>query len=172
VFIVDKDNAPEAKGPSADARQRAPRGAEPEPSRPVQHPRKAGWDASGAAPRRDRPGRIRSSTHAATGRGPAADSGRLLCGKQADGPTDGHILCPRSVRPSGAHPAGLASDHLAGPRNPPQTPSLPCGVCFAGCFEAAQLIPERARSPSSLRILWVDRVFRPMAVSERRASAT
>jgi len=79
------------------------------------------------------PAGTRQEQHpAATGWEPAADSGRLVCGKKPDGPTEGHILCPRSVRPSGAHPAGLASDHRAGPRNPPQAPSLPGGV-LRGC---------------------------------------
>jgi len=52
--------------------------------------------------------------------------------RNSTGRPKGASLRPRSVRPSGAHPAGLASDHLAGPRNPPQAPSLLGGV-LRGC---------------------------------------
>ena len=80
--------------------------------------------------------RDRGSTLAATGRGPAADSGRLVCGKQPDGPTEGRILgalgrCARPGRTLRAYRliAGLALEIR---RRPP--------ACLAGCFAAAAVM--------------------------------
>ena len=60
--------------------------------------------------RRDRPG-------ACGGLGPV---GVRQATRRAD--RRAHPWRPRSVRPSRAHPAGLPSDHRAGPRIPPQAP--------------------------------------------------
>jgi len=70
--------------------------------------------------RRDRPG-------ACGGLGPV---GVRQATRRAD--RRAHPWRPRSVRPSEAHPAGLSSDHRAGPRIPPPAPSLSCGV-LRGC---------------------------------------
>jgi len=43
---------------------------------------------------------------AATGRGPAADSGRLLCGKKLDGPTEGRLPAPSVGAPIRGAPCG------------------------------------------------------------------
>ena len=125
-----------------------------------------GRDAHGAAPpprqagtrteqhpRRSRP-RAWSSTPAATGRGPATDSGRLLCGKKTDGPTEGRILgaLGRCAHPGRTLRAsrlitGLALEFRR------KLPSLPCGV-LRGCgSDGVSSTKPVFRSPASLRIL-------------------
>jgi|GEM_PF-3385704 len=86
-------------------------------------PAPAGRDLPGVAP------------PAATGRGPAADSGRLLCGKKPDGPTEGRILVAlgRCARPGRTLRACRLITGLALEINR-RPPSLPCGV-LRGCGE-------------------------------------